>query len=243
MLETLCNKRRIRDFLKLYSSDKWLEIISNLCEIAILNLKGSFHTLQFSNEDFISILDNLKHPPKRIRKPKQMNYNYQDCNYQMEKQPYTYIEQPYHPQKLYDERKYPYNMNDYDDDLIYTRNRSCLKGRFDRNGNNYYYYPPKTNKEIYSKSSNYKNVESRIKGEVERDKERYYNELKNKKEIEIEDENEHVEEIGNDGGDNYNTNNNNNNTNEYIYTFGMKKPNEAENEQMPELDNNINQNE
>ena len=61
MLEECLKKRIIREFLKCYSNEKWNFIISNLLEIAILNLKVSFDKFFFSDDDFESILDDLKH--------------------------------------------------------------------------------------------------------------------------------------------------------------------------------------
>ena len=52
MLEVLCRRKRIRNFLNLYSSDKWTEIIPYVVEIAILNLKNSFGTLLFDKDEF-----------------------------------------------------------------------------------------------------------------------------------------------------------------------------------------------
>lgn len=60
MLEKILGRRINRDFLKLYYSERWGEIIPTLCEIAILNLYSSFHTLTFSREDFERILFELK---------------------------------------------------------------------------------------------------------------------------------------------------------------------------------------
>lgn len=62
MLEQLLKRRTIRNFLSLYSSDKWKDVIPDICEIAILNLKSSFNTLQFSKEEYYNIIRDLKHP-------------------------------------------------------------------------------------------------------------------------------------------------------------------------------------
>ena len=60
MLENCLKHKIIRDFLKNYSEEKWPIIIPSLIEIAILNLKSSFKTLFFSEEDFKNILSDLK---------------------------------------------------------------------------------------------------------------------------------------------------------------------------------------
>ena len=59
MIEIILKRKPIRDFLKNYSSERWTEIIPNVLEIGVLNLKNSFGTYQFSQEDFQSILYDL----------------------------------------------------------------------------------------------------------------------------------------------------------------------------------------
>ena len=60
MLESCLRHKIIRDFLKEYNEDKWPFIIPALLEIAILNLKASFKTDYFSEEEFKNILYDLK---------------------------------------------------------------------------------------------------------------------------------------------------------------------------------------
>jgi hypothetical protein len=55
MLEECLKKRIIREFLKCYSNEKWNFVISNLIEIAILNLKVSFNTLFFTDDSISHI--------------------------------------------------------------------------------------------------------------------------------------------------------------------------------------------
>ena len=59
MIEIILKRKPIRDFLKNYSSERWTEIIPNVLEIGVLNLKNSFGTYQFSQEDFQNILYDL----------------------------------------------------------------------------------------------------------------------------------------------------------------------------------------
>ena len=44
MIEIIFKRRPIREFLKKYPSDKWKEIIPDVLEIGVLNLKNSFNT-------------------------------------------------------------------------------------------------------------------------------------------------------------------------------------------------------
>ena len=67
MLEVLCKRKTIRDFLKQYSTEAWPQIIPYICEIAIFNLQNSFGTLMFSKDDFKNIIHNLKHPQEEER--------------------------------------------------------------------------------------------------------------------------------------------------------------------------------
>ena len=80
MLEECLKKRIIREFLKCYSNEKWNFVISNLLEIAILNLKVSFNTLFFTDDDFNSILDDLKHNYNEINKKNNYNDNFNNKN-------------------------------------------------------------------------------------------------------------------------------------------------------------------
>ena len=65
MLEVLCKRKTIRDFLKQYSTEAWPQIIPYICEIAIFNLQNSFGTLMFSKDDFKNIIHNLKNHRKK----------------------------------------------------------------------------------------------------------------------------------------------------------------------------------
>ena len=60
MLETCLENKIIYDFLILYDKSRWHKLIPSLIEIAILNLKSSFNTLIFSEEDIYNIIKDLK---------------------------------------------------------------------------------------------------------------------------------------------------------------------------------------
>lgn len=59
MLETCLENKIIYDFLILYDKSRWHKLIPSLIEIAILNLKSSFNTLIFSEEDIYNIIKDL----------------------------------------------------------------------------------------------------------------------------------------------------------------------------------------
>ena len=60
MLETCLNNKIIGDFLNNYQQSRWQKLIPSLRELAILNLNSSCHTVIFSGEDIINIIDELK---------------------------------------------------------------------------------------------------------------------------------------------------------------------------------------
>ena len=60
MLETCLENKVIYDFLSYYEKTCWQKLIPSLLEIAILNLKSSFKTLFFSEEDIHNIIKDLK---------------------------------------------------------------------------------------------------------------------------------------------------------------------------------------
>ena len=60
VLNEIFKRRPARDFLRLYPSEKWKEIIPDIFEIGVLNLKNSFNTLKFSKADIKNILEDLR---------------------------------------------------------------------------------------------------------------------------------------------------------------------------------------
>ena len=60
MLKTCLDNKEISDFLNLYDQSRWGKLIPSLLEIAILNLKFSFHKLIFSEKDIHNIIIDLK---------------------------------------------------------------------------------------------------------------------------------------------------------------------------------------
>ena len=74
MLEEILENKIIYEFLTLYEHSFWKKLIPSLLEIAILNLKSSFNTLIFSEQDIDNIIQDLKLKKKIIpnfnKKPK-----------------------------------------------------------------------------------------------------------------------------------------------------------------------------
>ncbi len=61
MIEELLTRIPSQEFLNKYPSERWKEVIGDVIEIGILNLKKSFGTDEFSRSDIKSILNDLRH--------------------------------------------------------------------------------------------------------------------------------------------------------------------------------------
>ena len=147
MLETCLENKVIYEFLTYYDKSCWPKLIPSLLEIAILNLKSSFNTLLFSEEDIYNIIIDLK-----IKNENSFNYNEKP---KLRKKNIKYIIYP-KPQKKWitsDEwgwgEEYSFKNNRYshswrnNDDKI-TNNkfkrsiRNKIKGQIDFDKKNYY---------------------------------------------------------------------------------------------------------
>ena len=60
VVNEIFKRRPARDFLRLYPSDKWKELIPDIFEIGVLNLKNSFGTLKFAKNQIKDILTDLR---------------------------------------------------------------------------------------------------------------------------------------------------------------------------------------
>lgn len=110
MIEIILKRRPIRDFLKNYSSEKWKEVIPNVLEIGVLNLKNSFGTYQFSKEEFNNILYDLRNfkPQQRVPKSNHKPKKHQQQKRQKEES-YSYEEEEY---RDYDDENEEESFND-----------------------------------------------------------------------------------------------------------------------------------
>ena len=61
MIDELLTRIPAQEFLNKYPSDRWKEVIADVIEIGILNLKNSFGTDEFSRSDIKSVLNDLRH--------------------------------------------------------------------------------------------------------------------------------------------------------------------------------------
>jgi hypothetical protein len=60
MIDVIFKRRPIRDFLKNYPAEKWKEVIPDVFEIGVLNLKNSFNKTNFTKKEFENILSELR---------------------------------------------------------------------------------------------------------------------------------------------------------------------------------------
>ena len=88
VLNEIFKRRPARDFLRLYPSEKWKEIIPDIFEIGVLNLKNSFGTLKFTKIDIKNILDDLRNynpsediPVEEENTNEKVNYNIKKNNF------------------------------------------------------------------------------------------------------------------------------------------------------------------
>ena len=83
VVNEIFKRRPARDFLRLYPSDKWKELIPDIFEIGVLNLKNSFGTLKFTKNqinDILIDLRNYKPNEEEINNNNINNNNYEEQN-------------------------------------------------------------------------------------------------------------------------------------------------------------------
>ena len=105
MINELLSRPNIQEFLNKYSSSRWKELISDLFEIGVLNLRNSYYRYEFSHKELHGIISNLEHPapaPTPIPStpfnqssyqnypPQKINNQYQDSNFSYPKNPSNY---------------------------------------------------------------------------------------------------------------------------------------------------------
>ena len=91
MINELLSRPNIQEFLNKYPSDRWKELIADLFEIGVLNLRNSYHRDEYSKKEFRALIYDLEHP-----------------SYEPESTPMYYKTKNYYP-------KYSdYNYNNYD---------------------------------------------------------------------------------------------------------------------------------
>ena len=190
MFESMFHRKNIKNFFSRYPVETWKELLSNITEIGILNLKISFNKEKFTNEEFNLILNDLKFIIDKNEKNKYNNiYNNNNNKYMN-----NLNRENKNKKKINDK-----NIKHYDTNFerkIFSKNSPSNSEVFiadmDEIKRNITKYYPKKKYNPTSSVNEYNNlryVESKIKGEVDKDKMMYYN--------------------------NYNSNNNYNSTNNY----------------------------
>ena len=61
MINEILTRFPSQEFLNKYPSDRWKDIIADVIEIGILNLRNSFGTDEFSKNEIQGILNDLRH--------------------------------------------------------------------------------------------------------------------------------------------------------------------------------------
>ena len=61
MINEILTRFPSREFLNKYPSERWKDIIADVIEIGILNLRNSFGTDEFSKNEIQGILNDLRH--------------------------------------------------------------------------------------------------------------------------------------------------------------------------------------
>ena len=103
VVNEIFKRRPTRDFLRLYPSDKWKELIPDIFEIGVLNLKNSFGTLKFTKAQIKDILIDL-----RNYKPDEEEINLNDNNFNEKEEEDNYNNEE--------------NINDYEEEELFDNN-------------------------------------------------------------------------------------------------------------------------
>lgn len=92
MIEELLKRKTIHDFLTRYPTNRWKEVISDVFEIGVLNLRNSFNTYEFSQKEFYNILLDLKNYQPDIRTTRRPFEGYIDRGTYYRQEPINYDE-------------------------------------------------------------------------------------------------------------------------------------------------------
>ena len=161
MLETCLKNKLIKDFLNNYEESRWKKLIPSLIEIAILNLKSSFNTVIYSEEDIKNIIDELK--------LSQNSNNIQTKKPKREAHSHIIFSKPSNQWRTADGGVPPISGNREKE--FYFDNSSLT------NKSNY----NKDNRDIFKENimikKTIKNTRSKIKDQVENDRRNYFNKI------------------------------------------------------------------
>jgi len=112
MINELLSRPNIQEFLNKYPSSRWKELLADLFEIGVLNLRNSYHRDEFSKKEFRALIYDLEHPSYESNsRPPMSNYNYNQ-----KKPPIPYRGYPNYNQNYQynDIPNYNYNFDNYD---------------------------------------------------------------------------------------------------------------------------------
>ena len=135
MINELVSRPNIQEFLNKYPSSRWKELITDLFEIGVLNLRNSYHRCSFSRNELCGILYDLEQSasaqaplPGPKRNP---SYDYRHAlrsnpNYPQSRDTQDYFYQKYLKENLDDYQKY-YNFERRRKRLQYLENRAKPK--------------------------------------------------------------------------------------------------------------------
>ena len=107
MINELLSRPNIQSFLNKYPSNRWKELIADLFEIGVLNLRNSYHRDEYSKKEFKALIYDLQNSPYQ---PEYQRYTPRQKFYNK----YSYMNPP-QPQYNYSMSNYNCtNCNDYD---------------------------------------------------------------------------------------------------------------------------------
>ena len=131
MINELLSRQNIQEFLNKYPSNRWKELITDLFEIGILNLRNSYNRDEFSRKEFSAIINDLENPSPapypspngnpNYKNPQYENYNYHDSNYTYPKKSSNF-----NTQKTFNKKYVKENVESYNDNYDYERRKLRL---------------------------------------------------------------------------------------------------------------------
>ena len=113
MINELLSRPNIQEFLNKYPSNCWKELLADLFEIGVLNLRNSYHRDEFSKKEFRALIYDLQHPSYE---PDNRPSNYYN-NYQSNQRNLNYNRCPNYTPNYYQtpsENLSNYSFNNYD---------------------------------------------------------------------------------------------------------------------------------
>ena len=131
MINELLSRPNIQEFLNKYPSNCWKELLADLFEIGVLNLRNSFHRDEFSRNEFFGIIKDLEYSssgqapapnrPSYNNFPNTINNQFQQSNFSYPRLSSNYNYQNYVNQKYLNE-----NISNYKLNYNYERRRKRL---------------------------------------------------------------------------------------------------------------------